>query len=317
MDKLELVSRERVEEDFAAALAAGRLPDHFLYVGEGGADKWLALAASSDFDIAARLEGLLRGSLPELAPRLSGARDVVSLGAGAGRKERLILEALAERGMRPSYFPIDISTRLIDLALAEVRSLAPEGCGLVAPIEALPRLARCFHPPVLYCCLGNNACNYEPEWLLPLLRAQLKPADRLLLDLHVVPEDSDTARWETTRRYGCRLNRDFNLGPLLERGLPGDACELSLEVVASEGLGWRTRKEIRLTREATLSCAGKDVQLAAGTTLQMGFTYKYTAPSALGLLISHGLAPQARFSSEGGDFLLLLLAPTRRATRQH
>ena len=35
------------------------------------------------------------------------------------------------------------------------------------------------------------------------------------------------------------------------------------------------------------------------------------------LLAFHGLVPRARFASEGGDFLLLLLAPTRRATRQH
>lgn len=306
MDKVELVSRKQLEEELAASLAAGHLPDHFLYLGDSGADNWLALAGSDDYDVSARLEELLRASLPHLAARLPASPDVVSLGAGSGRKERLLLEALMRRGGRPNYFPLDISTRLVDLALEAVEDLDPEGCGLVAKLDALPRLATCFRPPVLLCCLGNNFSNFEPDWLLPLLSAQLGPKDYLLVDFHLVPADGERAHSECERRYGCAANRNFNLGPLTERGLKEADCELALELVEWPGLGWRTRKSVTLKREATLRCAGRTVRLRAGTTLQLGFTCKYTREAAESVLANHGLTVEERFASACGGFLLLL-----------
>lgn len=307
MDKVELVSRENLEQELAVSLAAGELPDHFLYLGEEGAGNWLSLAGSEEYDISARLEELLRRSLEALVPRLPASPDVVSLGAGSGRKERLILSALTERGGRPSYFPLDISSPLIDAALEAVADLELSGCGLVAKVEALPRLAPCFRPPRLLCTLGNNFSNFEPGWLLPLLAAQIGPRDHLLLDLHVVPPDYGAAQAEVAGRYGCSLNQAFNLGPLLARGLNGEDCELSLELIEAPGLGWRTRKTIHLKRSAEVRCGGRSVRLAAGTTLRLGFTFKYTAQGIERLLNLHGFEVAERFATPDAAFLLLLL----------
>jgi len=50
-----------------------------------------------------------------------------------------------------------------------------------------------------------------------------------------------------------------------------------------------------------------EVSLAAGSTLHLGFTYKYTAEGAEGLLRADGLEVCTRTMSEDGAFLLLLL----------
>jgi len=309
VDRLELVSRAGLERELAENLSAGRLPDRFLYLDEAGAAGWLALADSSEFDIAAALEGLLRGAAAELAALLPERCDVVSLGAGSGRKERLLLEALCARGGRPCYFPVDISAPLIERALAEAEPLGLEGCGLVAPLEALPRLAPCFRSPLLLCCLGNTFCNFEPHWLLPLLRDALGPDGRLLLDFHLVSSEPEAAQAAVRGRYGSSLNRAFNLGPLLRRGLEAEACELEVALVPVPGLGWRTRKAIRVRRAAQVRCGEAVVRLAEGSTLELGFTYKYTAQGLEGLLAAGGLRAEARFASPGGEFMLLLLRP--------
>jgi uncharacterized SAM-dependent methyltransferase len=311
MEREELVSAEALERELAECLRRSELPDHFLYLGEAGVAGWLELAESAEFDIAARLEDLLRESVAELADELPACCDVVSVGVGSGRKERLILEALRARGGRPRYFPIDISAPLVDMAAAEVAHLAPEGRALVAPLAALPRLAaRHFRTPMLLCLLGNNSCNHEPEWLLPMLRRQLGPGDHLLLDFHLAPSDPEAARAQVEARYGGELNRAFNLGPLTRRGLDPAACELSLEVVACQGLGCRTRKGIRIRRRARVRCGQEVVELREGTRLTLGFTYKYAPGVVEGLLARHGFEVRRRAASAEGDFLILLLRTT-------
>jgi uncharacterized SAM-dependent methyltransferase len=307
MKKIELVSREILERELAWNLSRGRLPDHFLYLGEAGVNGWLALADSPEFDIARRLEGLLRESLAELVPLLPKGCDVVSLGVGSGRKERTLLEAMVERGARPRYFPVDISSGMVDLAIAAVEHLGLEGTGLVAPLEAITGLYHHFGSPKLLCCLGNNFCNYDPDWLMGTLRGQLGEGDALLVDFHLVPENDAAAASEVLRRYGCELNRAFNLGPLVGRGLPAEACELSVGVVRRPGLGFQTRKAIRLKERATVQCGEEAVKLNEGATLQLGFTCKFTPAGLRSLPPRHGLEPLASFTTQDGAFALLLL----------
>ncbi|MFH0809350.1 MAG: L-histidine N(alpha)-methyltransferase [Pseudomonadota bacterium] len=308
MKKIEIVSRDRLEHQLAEHLRRAELPDHFMYLGASGAARWLRLAESPRFDIAARLEDLLGRHVEDFASGLHACCDVVSLGAGSGRKERLILDALVERGGRPRYFPIDVSAELVDMALAAAADVAWGGCGLVAPVEVLSGFAgKYFGTPMLLCMLGNSFCNHEPDWLLPLLRAQLGPEDHLLLDFHLVPEDHEAAEAEVMPRYNCQMNRDFNLGPLVERGLSPEACDFFMEVVPSAGLGWRTRKAILIKEKARVRCGSEVVVLEAGTELRLGFTYKYVASAVEELVARHGLEVRSRAASEDAAFALLLL----------
>jgi uncharacterized SAM-dependent methyltransferase len=308
--RIDLLGPEELESLLASELRQGRLPDMFLYVGDGS-ERWLDLDASRDFTVARNLTRLLAENLPHLVRHLSDGASLVSIGVGSGRKERLLLAALAGRGCR-GYLPVDVSGELVEAAMAAASDLEVETLGLVAMCEQLGRLQHYWDSPALLCLLGNNFCNYWPDQLLGALRSVMTGRDRLLLDCHVIDERPDAQRkWlaQTRRAYGSDHNARFNLGPLLMRGVEADCCDFSLEFVSCRtpvGRALRTRKRIHMLRDARVTVGGETIELPAGRDIQMGFTFKWSPRQVRALAQRHGL--NVMFQALGDDRLLMLLA---------
>ena len=312
MRKVELVTRDELEDSFRDCLVRHEMPDCFLYLDQSGVSNWLSLSESEDFPIASRLTELLKRNVPSIARRLPNRFDLVSIGVGGGQKESMLLEALVP-GKSITYYPVDISTQMVDEALKAAAHINVNRTGLVCSVADLSLMRQFWTPPVLLCLLGNNFCNYEPHDLLTMVRRELQPRDFFLFDCHLLPANRDGSkpgREVVERMYRSRLNVQFNIHPLVQRGMAPDGCVFNLDVFPVEtslGTVYRTHKWLRILRHTTVSCGTTEVSLAPGDTIRLGFTYKYTRTQIEAYLRQQRFQVEDMFASDDSDYLLALV----------
>ncbi|MBE0481362.1 MAG: L-histidine N(alpha)-methyltransferase [Dehalococcoidia bacterium] len=317
MNRIELVTAEDLEDRLGACLEHRELPDYFLYLGKSGYEGWAKLSASSEFPIASSLTRLLRESLSRMVGHFPAVFDLVSIGVGNGEKERLLIEAAHKHSLR--YIPVDISSLMLDAALARVNDLEVNKAGLVARFEDLPWLHGFWQSPIVLCLLGNNFCNYEPNYLLPLVENHLGPEDLFLFDCHLIPEHESGKRLdEVENMYRSPLNARFNLQPLVQRGLPEENCAFHLDLeqrLTSAGMAYKTRKCIEILADSSIVCASRRIRFAAGERIRMGFTYKFNVLQVRRFLGSHKFhILELSISEDGSGLLALVRTPAHSQT---
>jgi uncharacterized SAM-dependent methyltransferase len=231
---------------------------------------------------------------------------------GSGRKERIIMETLIKRGLSPRYYPVDISSELVDAALGMVSDMDIEKVGIVGNLKQLALLRSYWKSPVLLCLLGNNFCNYEPDTLLSSVYGQFEADDLFLFDCHLFPTDGEQqqlAQEAFSRAYQNQPNLTFNISPLVQRGLDPKNCsfELNLGNIGSKGENiFRTIKLVRILTDTTIQCKAGSIKLAAGEIMRMGFTYLHTERQIREHLKHNGFTQVEMFLDDKVDNMLLL-----------
>jgi len=312
LKKIELITGDELEIKFQKCMEQRQMPDYFLYLGDSGVRNWLALSNSEEFPVASLLTDLLRQSVSSIMQHIPSKFDLVSIGVGSGEKERILLEAIIQKSV-VSYYAVDISSQMVDEALNTVADINVDKTGLVAFMEDLPVLRQFWNPPVLLCLMGNNFCNYDPDYLLETVRGQLESNDLFLFDCHLFPgqrEDGESGEEQVERVYRSQLNVRFNIDPLAQRGLEPDNCVFHLDLLpmkVSLGTVYRTSKWLQILKDSTVSCGSSGVSLAAGEILHLGFTYKYTCQQIQSCLQHHGFQWVELLLSNEGDNLLALV----------
>ncbi|MCL5281227.1 MAG: L-histidine N(alpha)-methyltransferase [Planctomycetes bacterium] len=314
------MSDEILEDKLKRYLDRRQLPDAFLYIGERGATNWLALEASTRFPVASALTALLQEHVDSLARQATHYRSVVSIGAGDGQKELILLRELRRYG-RPICHIIDISRPMVESARRTLGKLDIETRGMTAFCEDLDQLAPHWDRPTLLCLLGNNFSNYDPDFLLNLIGRNLGPADAFLLDASLRPEkEQDIPAWvqEVEAIYNSPENARFNVSPLVTRGMDPESCRFELKLIRVPqpwGEVWRTHKRIRVLRPALVRCGAATVAFAAGDAIEMGFTYKYRLAQLQDCLQQRGFGLRdTRLDSTGGNVILLAARNTTETT---
>src|SRR5947207_12434757 len=114
-----LLTENALADEFVSSFQARRLPEKFFYWFPLSVRAWLALCSDGAYRNFVRSRSLIARSGAELARLFPIASlEVVSLGAGQGDKDLLLLEALRARGARVSYVPVDTSQALLEMACA-------------------------------------------------------------------------------------------------------------------------------------------------------------------------------------------------------
>ena len=312
MNKIELLTRKDLDIQFCKCLIKREMPDEFLYLGDTGSNNWLTLDESVEFTVASSLTDLLRQSIDAIALHISGKFDVVSIGVGSGKKERVIMETLIRRGLSPKYYPVDVSSEMVDAALSLVTDMDVKKMGIVGNLKQIALLRTYWESPVLLCLLGNNFCNYEPDTLLPSIYDQLESDDLFLFDCHLFPSDREQqklAQESFDRAYHNPINVAFNISPLVQRGLDPENCsfQLNLTNIRSRGQNiFRTIKLIRILRDTTIQCEPDSINLAAGEIIRMGFTYLHTEKQVREHLKQNGFTEVEILLSDKADNMLVL-----------
>ncbi len=310
---MELLNDAILEEKLKHHLDRRQLPDAFLYIGDSGTTNWLTLESSTHFPVAATLTALLTEHAEALARQAAHCRSLVSIGAGDGQKELILLKELIQYS-RPVGHVIDVSRPMVEAALRTLSALDIETHGVTAFCEDLDQLAPRWTRPTLLCLLGNNFSNYDPAFLLDLIGRNLGPVDAFLLDASLLPEsERDVRAWvqEVEEIYNSPENVRFNIAPLTTRGMDPASCRFELKLIQVAfpwGEVWRTQKRIHVLQPATVRCGPSTVAFSSGDVIQMGFTYKYRLGQLQDCLQRHGFHLQESRRDRTGSNALLLAA---------
>lgn len=300
-EKIKTASEEEIENKLFESLKKHELPDYLLYTGTYGAKNWLKLNESETFPVARQLKVLMEKNISSIVRFIPTGMSLVSVGVGSGEKEKILLEELIKKNQaeNPSsdsvsirYYPIDISSQFVDIALEKVSGLPVEKQGIVGFIEEMPFLKRYWRLPVLFCILGNTFCNYDPEFILKLVYDNLEQGDLFLLDANLLPtchpgEGAKSARKSALGTYASRENALFNMYPLIHYGMDTEDFDFELllgQVDSRIGEVYRTRKSLNILKDAEINIGQETIGLKEGDIIRMGFTYKYTHEQIIAFL---------------------------------
>ncbi len=305
-----LLTENALAAEFVSAFHARRLPEKFFYWFPLSVRAWLALCSDGAYRNFVRSRSLIARSRAELARLFPVAPlEVVSLGAGQGDKDLLLLEALREHGARVSYVPVDTSQALLEMACAGALSAGFPAQGIKAdftnPTHLQALAAEPETPPRLLLLIGNTLGAFDPIAEARDLAGLLRRGDALLVDGEVYAGDA------TVAGYDNPLNRRFAWAPLNAVGIrEGDG-----ELVFAAADDARLRglhlipKYFQAGRDVEALMGGEALRLARGEQLAMNHSYKYAPETFLGILSDAGLTVRWQATSDDQRFLMALASP--------
>ncbi|MEZ5420608.1 MAG: L-histidine N(alpha)-methyltransferase [Vicinamibacterales bacterium] len=242
-----LVTEDALAREFSAALDRCELPEKFFYWFPTSVRAWINLCSDGAYRNYVRSRSLIEEHAAAVTAQLpAGAVTAISLGAGQGTKDLLVLGQLARSGRQPSYLPVDASQSLLEMACASALDAGVSALGVKADMNDPGHLAAIRDlapaPPRLLMLIGNTLGAFDPLAMARQLARLLRPEDHLLVDGEIFDQAG------TLAGYDNPLNRQFAFGPLRGVGLvePRDGT-LHFETVEDPGRAglYRVSKHFR------------------------------------------------------------------------
>jgi len=234
-----------LKRKIGADLASGSvLPTVYAYITNHGYQNWLSLTQDPGYVYyrhALDLYNSQSGALAKIIKTAVGGSsdlDLVSLGPGDGRKDLLLLRALARLSdpARLYYYPFDINPSMVSSSMkmvggdSELRDIKVKA--IVADFDALPQFKRIYQfrtGPNVLLLLGNTLGNMpnERSLLERIHKRAMMQNDILIVEVRNRYVESDPER-----ALGAQeLNKRFDFGPLEYLGVPFDREQLDYSVV--------------------------------------------------------------------------------------
>jgi L-histidine N-alpha-methyltransferase len=256
---------------------------------------------------------ILRARAQEIV-ELTGADELVELGAGASDKARVLLDAMRDAGTLRRYVPLDVSQSVVQAAAAALVDDYPGMAvhGVVGDFERhLAHVPASDEMRRLVALLGGTIGNFPPgtrRAVLAKIAGLLDQDDRLLLgcdllkDPHVIE-----AAYNDSAGVTAEFNR--NLLHVLNRELDADFAPDSFDHIAffDRQHEW-IEMRLRATRHCSVLIGDLDlrVEFAAGEELRTEISAKFTPQRLRADLEAAGLELERWFTDEDALFGLAL-----------
>jgi L-histidine N-alpha-methyltransferase len=262
-------------------------------------------------------EALLENFADEVV-RLTGARELVELGSGAGRKIRLLLDAMQRVAQLERCVLLDINETFLGASAEDLAEAYPEMevRGVVGDfLHDLESLGDGEKRLVIF--LAGTIGNLYPRQLstfLRAVRAVLGPEDAFLIGLDLV---KDAHRLEAAYNDDAGVTAEFNRNALrvLNRrfgaGFDVDAFEhVAFYDPEREWIEMRLRA-VRPT--GVLLDGDRELRFEAGDEIRTEISRKFSRRSFIGALTGTGLDLTDWFTDPENLFALALVRPSGEA----
>ena len=285
------------------------LPSKFFY-DEVGSKLFDQICLLPEYGLTRAEERILLRHAVEIVQRLPQPVAVAELGSGAGKKTRLLLEALCRRHTL-SYYPIEISPaalaacerELNDLRCISIVGLEREYLDGLLEVAAWRREGQ--HLLVLF--LGSTLGNFEGEAsrrFLRQLRAILWEGDFLLLGADLEkPVDTLLAAYDDSLGVTAAFNRNLLTRINRELGADFDLGQFAHHVIFNQ----QTRSiemHLRSRREQAITIPGADfvVKLERGETIWTETSHKYSLDELRTMATESGFRPEGTWLDSAWPF---------------
>lgn len=288
------------------------LPSKYFY-DDRGSRLFEAITELPEYYQTRTEEGILERDADEIVS-LARPMELAELGSGVSRKIRLLLGAMARRGLLRRCVLLDINESVLDESVSHLQREYPglEASGVVGDfardLEALgPGGGR------MAILLAGTIGNLHPDAELPgFLRAltrQLEPGDSFLVGLDLV---KDEARLHAAYNDAAGITAQFNLNILQ---VINDRLGADFDLAAFEHVALYDREQSRIEmrlRARRESCvhvpaADLEVRFRAGDEIRTEISCKYTRASLEQRLSGTRLRLERWFSDPEELFAVALL----------
>jgi Uncharacterized conserved protein len=282
-----LLTEAEISEEFAEAMEARDVPEKFFYWQPLCVRAWLALSQGMAYESRLHSWNLLVDDAEAISSHLDSIAAVISLGAGDGAQDVLLLKALQAVKLDVDYFPVDASQQLLEMACAAAEDEEVDTLGLKADISSPMHLvlaADASEHPKLFLLCGNTLGGFDPLDQVRYLAQGMHADDRLIVDAEIY--DSAAALSSRDNPVGQR----FAFAPLASLGITKDDGEIRFEERHDErhaGL-WLITRRFQAARDLRLAVADRDITLQRGERVGLSFNYTYSIEAFRWVLTQHG-----------------------------
>jgi uncharacterized SAM-dependent methyltransferase len=312
-----VLTESELVRDFLHALERRDIPERLFYWFPLSVRAWLTLCGEGGESTRGgyrnynRSRALVERHAHEIAELTRPGRvEVISLGAGQGDKDRVILAALATLGRVVRYRPVDASIGLLEIAVRDALADGHETVGVKADftdeaqLASLTSTSGATDGTRLVLMLGNTLGAFDPPALARQLASVLRAGDLAMVDGEVFAGE------DTLAGYDNPVNRRFAFAPLEAAGLTPEDGDLVFTIARDDrraGL-FRVQKQFVARRDVRLSVAGESILLRAGERVSMSPSHKYDEAGFLAVLEDAHLSPVAIQRSDDGRFVMAVVS---------
>jgi L-histidine N-alpha-methyltransferase len=255
---------------------------------------------------------LLTAHAAEMVALVGRGRVVVEFGSGSSVKTPLLLKEMDAA----AYVPIDISGDFLRQSSIDLAAKFPDLT--VIPIEAdfmkpVPLPSSIASLDMLGFFPGSTIGNMVPHTAVDLLRSMRQTlGDRSHL-LIGIDRTKDIGRLVAAYDDAQGITARFNLNLLerINRELGGDIPVDRFRHVARWNEDWsRIEMHLEAIEDVAFTISGHGMTMRRGETIHTENSHKYTPNQARLMLQAGGWTPQAQWSDEDENFLVVLAEAT-------
>lgn len=290
----------RMAEQVRQGLGTRKLPGKLLYDSPAQAQRWLAYhqaysPSRTEPTLLALYREAFQAALQALSPR---ALHYVSLGCGGGTKDVLFLSQAAPRCPALLFTPMDSSPALVVETMLRLQETLPHltTAPLVVDLEGTPELAAWLaqheHPAHrrILACFGMLP-NFDYHTFLPYLRHLMRPGDLLLLSANLSPGLYQEAHEHILPQYDNPYAHAWYAGGLESLGFALSQTPVTVrpQLLRDDGHIWQIRVQATVQQPRTLTVYGEIFTFAAGDSLDVFFSNRFTPQVMPAVLAAAGL----------------------------
>lgn len=273
---------------------------------------------------------ILKNSVDEILKIIGGQEiSVIELGNGNSLKTRILLEPFLAKLKRVSYFPIDVSLKMLKKSIRDlfreyvnlqIYGVCSDYVSGLVKINEFIKLKKKIPNKKFIIFLGSSIGNFDPKDAMGFLHSiarYVRKEDLLLIGIDLEKDKSILDRAYNDKN-GITAKFNFNVLARINRELDG---EFNISKFEHKSF-YNTRKhriemhlESKLDQQVRIGAIGKIFYFKKGETIHTENSYKYSLRRFNSLVKKAGLQVIRNFTDPNKQFTLILLKKVPNATK--